>query len=645
MGINYYVEALSWQMRVHKISAVLTGVFLLLAMMLTMLNIKRMLKRRKRVIICTTLFLVTSMMISESVWAQLPVTEGSDTPIIRDIQIVEGSRINDENCFYPSVLVQVTWSGEDLSGNREVLRIEHSSGNTAEWLELNPGEETGVTQQLQSLGISWISLLTEMDSETCTQGKIMDFLVSEEGSYHFLAAGNSLTFSIGEAPSSYENRSGEPSGVNSETACQDPSLEAKENAASAGGEEDASVPDCTAPEIILDLPLLQGEDGQYFLTEDTVVIRVKEENFDEVWKPSVRTRVKKGYSFSGWKKTKEGAEGILKFSKDGEYVIEFQCRDLAGNKSKKIRTSAFILDTSVPQIKIQGVRDREAYADPVEPSILIQDSTSALASFSCSLTGAKKGAVDVEAVSDLLELEKGISITMNQLPMDSDDVYTLSVQAEDQAGNSTQENLVFSVNQYGSSYILSDETKELVEAYYTEEPVELALAEINASPVVYQIAVSKDGVPQELEEEKDYSVEVRGGYGEWMIYIYRIFASNFEEEGIYHVDITSRDQAANVNNNQAKGTRIDFAVTKSIPTADGEGEEDLEKDNSNTCSDANGIEQSANGTLPSGGEKREEKQTRHKMVGVFLLALVLLLTGAALQFCLRQKNKSNKKTL
>ncbi|MCQ2501061.1 MAG: Ig-like domain-containing protein, partial [Lachnospiraceae bacterium] len=324
-------------------------------------------------------------------------------------------------------------------------------------------------------------------------------------------------------------------------------------------------PDRKAPEVSMDLFFFTDAYGRQITTVNTIKLHVCEEHFDPEWMPEVKTAVKDGWTFSGWGEKADGADGVITLKKDGEYEVSFQCRDQAGNPSERISSGRFLLDKTSPAITIEGVQNRGAYASPVTPLVYIEDPSFDLSQITCTLRGAKTGELDVGQLAEMVRTDQGVAISWDRFAGAADDVYTLSVQAQDQAGNTAEEEIVFAMDQNGSSYIISDATKKLMEDYYTAEPIELVLSEINTSAVVYEISLSKDGQPVLLEEGKDYSVEVRGGDGDWLIYVYRIFASNFEKEGVYHVDLTSWDQADNVNNSQMRGARIDFAVDHTPP--------------------------------------------------------------------------------
>ena len=60
----------------------------------------------------------------------------------------------------------------------------------------------------------------------------------------------------------------------------------------------------------------------------------------------------------------------------------------------------------------------------------------------------------------------------------------------------------------------------------------------------------------------------------WRKYRYDILASNFDEDGVYELQVSSRDAAGNEQNNQLKDMPITFAVDRTAPSVVVTGIED-----------------------------------------------------------------------
>ena len=144
----------------------------------------------------------------------------------------------------------------------------------------------------------------------------------------------------------------------------------------------------------------------------------------------------------------------------------------------------------------------------------------------------------------------------------NDDVYTATGVVRDLAGNETEASIVFSVNRYGSTYILGEDTQALLDQYYTNEPQALHVTEINVSGLTEnRVTTSLNGEVTTLEQGTDYSVQesVPG----WHQFDYTINADNFTVDGAYDVTLYSVDEAGNASSNRS--IKEDDAQTSDLP--------------------------------------------------------------------------------
>ncbi|MFR6391485.1 MAG: hypothetical protein ACLUN0_00045 [Roseburia sp.] len=140
---------------------------------------------------------------------------------------------------------------------------------------------------------------------------------------------------------------------------------------------------------------------------------------------------------------------------------------------------------------------------------------------------------------------------------DVDDIYTLTARETDFAGNETEQSITFSVNRFGSVYVLDDSLKE-IEGTYIKEPIDIVLTETNVDSLsmdTIKITVSANGEPKNLEEGTDYTITSVGGNGSWSQYTYKIDKSVFQGDGSYLVTVYSEDNAGNINENINESSR------------------------------------------------------------------------------------------
>ena len=151
------------------------------------------------------------------------------------------------------------------------------------------------------------------------------------------------------------------------------------------------------------------------------------------------------------------------------------------------------------------------------------------------------------------------------------------------AGNEKEESILFSVNRYGSVYVLDDDTKEWLSTKdytYINEEKEVGVIEYNVDTIKDStITVNRDGELVNLKAKTDYTVTSSGTEAQWKENHYTMKAENFAQEGNYAVILSTQDEAANAMNNtsvkkSSGNLPIEFAVDKTAPTVVISGVED-----------------------------------------------------------------------
>ena len=147
--------------------------------------------------------------------------------------------------------------------------------------------------------------------------------------------------------------------------------------------------------------------------------------------------------------------------------------------------------------------------------------------------------------------------------------------------------MLFSVNRYGSVYVLDDATREDKGGWlstknhtYIRKEQELGVMEYNIDTIESgKITVDRDGKLTILKENQDYTVKSTGSDTQWKENHYILSAANFSQEGNYNVIFNTRDRANNTMNNTSvkksnKNLPIEFTVDKTAPTVVVSGVED-----------------------------------------------------------------------
>ena len=261
------------------------------------------------------------------------------------------------------------------------------------------------------------------------------------------------------------------------------------------------------------------------------------------------------------------------------------CTDLAGNTATNYISDVFIIDKTIPTVTFSGVEDHSANNAEVAPTVVYGDKYIDIERSNVQLRGANNGVITVG--SSITPTEDGFTVNYSDFAHDKsmDDLYFLEATVYDKAGNESKETLTFSVNRHGSVFIVGDGTKALNEKYYTNEPTDISITEINIDTLTKKnVSVSRDGGIKELQAGKDYSVSQQGDDTSWKTYTYVVPKDNFELDGLYSVTVYTQDRASNVQDNKTRDAEVSFAVDRSAPSivAAGIQEDTLYKETSHT---------------------------------------------------------------
>lgn len=334
--------------------------------------------------------------------------------------------------------------------------------------------------------------------------------------------------------------------------------------------------DKTSPMIEIDMHSEKGN-GFYYAKAPTATIRITEKNFDAN-KVKVKGNVKgannkkvKFPTVSGWKKQDDVYTATITFKQDSVYKFSINATDMAGNKSEAYKVGEFCVDQTKPEVKISGVTDNAAYNGTVKPTINISDVNLSSENVHLKLVGANRGEVNLDNLYEVSENKSGKVIRFSDFAKEKmvDDLYTLTVDGTDRAGNRIKKNLHFSVNRFGSVYSMEDSLKS-ISGTYVKKASDIVVTETNVDELDAQsikVTLFQNGNPKDLMIDQDYTVTKSGGNGKWSQYQYTIDKKNFLEDGSYSVVISSMDKAGNTNENDDsnKGMEISFGVDATKP--------------------------------------------------------------------------------
>lgn len=351
--------------------------------------------------------------------------------------------------------------------------------------------------------------------------------------------------------------------------------------------------DATKPVISVSYNGTAPEQNAYYKEPITATITITEHNFDAS-KVDIQMHADNSSASgaSGFSSNGDVHTATVSYSADGTYGLDVAYTDEAGNAADSYSGSTFTVDLIEPEIEITNIQDKSANKGDVKPVIICTDVNYDSDKAVIKLYGANNGEIDLKDVAISSQaINNGEQFTLD-FPETQilDDVYTLTAEVTDKAGNETEKSIEFSVNRFGSVYTLGTETGEWLTSgvcSYIQEGRPVVIVETNVDEVVERnIAYTQGGVnaavvtvneagsssSQERENGTYYQMKDRRGEGQWYQYEYTIPADNFLSEGRYSVQIDSTDKAgnhtSNVSNKRTEGNLVvEFAVDQTAPSA------------------------------------------------------------------------------
>lgn len=358
--------------------------------------------------------------------------------------------------------------------------------------------------------------------------------------------------------------------------------------ASADGEE--FVIDQTAPKLNVSWNTEAAQNGKYYNAARTATITVEEHNFDpNLFKIEAPVSAGNGdeatpAQIGGWSSNGDTHTATVTFPGQGVYTLSVSGEDLATNKSESYTSPEFVIDTIKPKIDIQNVVNRTAYAGEVAPTAAVHDTNLAdgtsieVSKISYPLSKDDPNPYAGAAINTSAT-DKSVSYLNPAKTKGNDGVYTLTVQAIDLAGNTESEAVTWSVNRFGSTYVISDNTGKMLDQYLkSSKTTDVKVTEINPSGLddnKTSVELTRDTKNTTLKSGDNYTTDSDTSSG-WSEYNYTVSKSNYDKDGAYRVLFHSEDAAGNSSENTMEGknakksgaaAEINFAVDDTAPIA------------------------------------------------------------------------------
>lgn len=335
--------------------------------------------------------------------------------------------------------------------------------------------------------------------------------------------------------------------------------------------------DKTTPVVTVEYDNNNARSGNYYNKTRTATVTIVEHNLEPNGADRDRvkitmTAVNDGADVANpavgtWSTNGNVHTATITFREDAHYTFDIAVMDKAGNEAEDYAQDDFYVDQTAPTLQITGVENGSANKGDVMPVISYSDVNYDPEQVSITLHGANRQEVQLKGA--YTDIHNGRTFTFENFAKEKeiDDIYTLTAALVDKAGNETKETIHFSVNRFGSTYVLSESTKKM-NGSYVQKASDVVVTEINANSLTnIKITLFKNNETLLLKEGVDYKIDVKGGNGQWYQYVYTVFAHNFEEDGVYRLVFHSEDLAGNVAENtlDTKDTEVMFGVDKTKP--------------------------------------------------------------------------------
>lgn len=344
----------------------------------------------------------------------------------------------------------------------------------------------------------------------------------------------------------------------------------------------------------------EARNGSYYDRPRTATVHVTERNFD-----AGLVSLDTDGSLQPWHDDGDDHWCEVRFAEDGAHHLAVRASDLAGNVAEEVREPDFVVDSSAPSITLGGVaqvvgpsgeggsvalEDGGAYNGVVAPTLVVSDGVGLEeGSVSYELVGARRGDSTAElAVEARRATSTGEELRFRDLGSmgeeggaaydpSADDVYEMRVRVKDLAGNEAGAEVAFSVNRFGSNFVVEatdgEGDVELGNNVLLTSPPTICVREVSVcgiregeSEVVKEYAnrttpIARTAAPAP-EDDAGWRLEEAGGSGRaggvgWTECVYRIGSGNFGlgsdsdsgdgGQGSYGVSLSSRDRAGNVS--------------------------------------------------------------------------------------------------
>lgn len=329
-------------------------------------------------------------------------------------------------------------------------------------------------------------------------------------------------------------------------------------------------------DVTYNAPVQKSNGVSYYDGDITVSLEIREANF---YSDDVQiTVVKDGNSSRAeaqWDAVNQDVHvGTFSLVEDGDYLVKISYTDKSTNEMSDYTSERMTIDTEITEalVTVNGdAANGRAFKEEVIPGVSFYDTNFESCEVKMYKTGLTQNNVDVSdqfVEGNIVFNEYGGEGEFDLFDRiaENDGIYTITTALTDKAGHRAENTMTFTVNRFGSVYEYNEELVSLIDdggAYVQGVETDLIIKEYNADRILedsVNVEIIRDGKPL---DQGAYSVSYESTHSDgqlsennWYQCTYTISKSNFEEDGMYKIAVSSRDATGNTPENNNYGDKV-----------------------------------------------------------------------------------------
>lgn len=254
-----------------------------------------------------------------------------------------------------------------------------------------------------------------------------------------------------------------------------------------------------------------------------------------------------------WSRSGDKTSGKITICEEGPHQLRVWARDRSG-REVVVEKEAFIIDKTAPRIRLKGIKEGMVWTRDKALSFEAEILEDHLKTAEKTLTAInwKNGSLEKTEIPEA-----------GWTSLWEDGCYELSVSAEDEAGNQTEEVCHFVINRKGTVCDADAYTKALAESGDVQQVTEDLHLYLWNTGYLKKVQVLVNGSP--LLEGTGYKLQRRKEENDWEACEITVDARIFAAEGEYRVQLFADDAEKHAFDSELSGWELTFRVDRTAP--------------------------------------------------------------------------------